>query len=58
MEKVVEELISMSVGIQDKTEIAQVERLHLITIGCGNIIADAMEKVGKDGVITVEEVKA
>ena len=46
----------MSKQIKDRTEIAQVATVSANgddTIG--NIIADAMEKVGKDGVITVEE---
>ena len=44
--------------IDDKNEVAQVGTISANndeTIG--NLIADAMEKVGKDGVITVEEAK-
>lgn len=53
-----EELKTNSKDITDKTQIAQVGTIsanndHTI----GNLIADAMEKVGKDGVITVEEAK-
>jgi chaperonin GroEL len=54
----VEELKSMSREVTDKKEIAQVGTISANndeTIG--NLIADAMEKVGKDGVITVEEAK-
>jgi chaperonin GroEL len=56
---VVEELKHMSKATRDRTEIAQVAAIAANndkTIG--NLIADAMEKVGKDGVITVEEAKA
>ena len=48
----------MSKTLPGKTEIAQVGAISANndpTIG--NLIADAMEKVGKDGVITVEEAK-
>ena len=58
VEKVVEELKKMSKTTKDK-EIAQVASIAANndkTIG--NLIAEAMEKVGKDGVITVEEAKA
>jgi len=59
VEKVVEELKKMSKTTKDKKEIAQVATIAANndkTIG--NLIAEAMEKVGKDGVITVEEAKA
>ncbi len=55
---IVEELKKLSNDIQDRSEIAQVGTISANndeTIG--NLIADAMEKVGKDGVITVEEAK-
>src|SRR5437016_7457307 len=55
---IVEELKRLSTKTQGKTEIAQVGTISANgdeTIG--NIIADAMEKVGKEGVITVEEAK-
>jgi chaperonin GroEL len=56
---VVEELKQMSKTTKDRKEIAQVATIasnNDKTIG--NLIAEAMEKVGKDGVITVEEAKA
>ncbi len=56
---VVEELKKMSKATKDKKEIAQVATIasnNDKTIG--NLIAEAMEKVGKDGVITVEESKS
>jgi chaperonin GroEL len=58
VDAVVENLKKQSTEVKDKTEIAQVG-----TIAAGNDeeigrqIADAMEKVGKDGVITIEEGK-
>src|SRR6059036_1940857 len=58
VEAVVEELKHMSKATKDKKEIAQVATIasnNDKTIG--NLIAEAMEKVGKDGVITVEEAK-
>src|SRR5437588_9034856 len=59
VEAVVEELKHMSKATKDKKEIAQVATIasnNEKTIG--NLIAAAMEKAGKDGVITVEEAKA
>jgi chaperonin GroEL len=59
VEAVVEELKHMSKPTKDKKEIAQVATIAANndkTIG--TLIAEAMEKVGKDGVITVEEAKA
>lgn len=56
VEVIVGSIRKMSKQIKDRTEIAQVATVSANgdeTIG--NIIADAMEKVGKDGVITVEE---
>ena len=56
---VVEELKKLSKPTKDQTEIAQVGTISANndeTIG--NIIAEAMNKVGKEGVITVEEAKA
>jgi chaperonin GroEL len=55
---VIDELKKVSKPTKDKKEIAQVGTISANndeTIG--NIIADAMEKVGKEGVITVEEAK-
>ena len=59
VEQVVTELKQMTKSTKDKKEIAQVATIAANndkTIG--NLIAEAMEKVGKDGVITVEEAKA
>ena len=59
VEAVSEELKKLSKSTKDKKEIAQVASIasnNDKTIG--NLIAEAMEKVGKDGVITVEESKS
>jgi chaperonin GroEL len=59
VEAVVEELKHLSKPTKDKKEIAQVASVAANNDGTiGNLIAEAMEKVGKDGVITVEEAKA
>lgn len=59
VEVVVERLQSVSRETSEKTEIAQVAAISANNDGeIGNLIADAMEKVGKDGVITVEEAKS
>jgi len=56
---VVEELHAQSKELPGKTEIAQVARISANNDSeIGDLIADAMEKVGKDGVITVEEAKS
>ncbi len=59
VEKIVEDLKKMSREVAGKKEIAQVGAISANndqTIG--ELIADAMDKVGKDGVITVEEAKS
>jgi len=59
VEAIVEELKKISKKVSDRTEIAQVATVSANwdkTIG--TIIADAMDKVGKDGTITVEEAKS
>ncbi|GAB4503335.1 MAG: chaperonin GroEL [Anaerolineales bacterium] len=57
-DKVVEELRKMSVKIDTKEEIASVATNSAADAEIGNLIADVMDKVGKDGVITVEESKS
>ena len=52
---VVEELHKLSHPIESKEEISQVASISANDPEIGSLIADAMEKVGKDGVITVEE---
>jgi chaperonin GroEL len=59
VESVVTELAKISKKVKDSSEIAQVATVSAnwdTTIG--QIIADAMDKVGKDGTITVEEAKS
>jgi len=53
----VEEIKNISKAIEDKNAIAQVASISASDEEIGRLIADAMEKVGKDGVITVEESK-
>ena len=52
---VVEELKRMAVPVETRERIGQVASLSAHEDAIGNTIAEAMEKVGKDGVITVEE---
>jgi len=54
---VVEDLQKMARSVETREQIAQVATLSAHEEGIGQTIADAMEKVGKDGVITVEESK-
>lgn len=55
---VVGELKKMSKPVKGRSEIAQVGTISANNdTSIGNLLADAMEKVGKDGVITVEEAK-
>lgn len=53
----VDSLKSISKPIESKTAISQVASISAGDESVGSLIADAMEKVGKDGVITVEESK-
>ena len=53
----VEELKAISKPIEGKQSIAQVAAISSADDEVGQLIADAMEKVGNDGVITVEESK-
>jgi chaperonin GroEL len=54
---VVEELKRVSTEVKGKEQIAQVGTITAVDKEIGNLIAEVMEKVGKDGVITVEESK-
>jgi chaperonin GroEL len=59
VEVVVEELKKLSKPVKDKREISQVGTIAANGDNViGDLISEAMEKVGKDGVITVEEAKA
>ena len=55
--KLVEEIKNRSIAVSDKASIAQVASISAGDEEVGKLIAEAMEKVGKDGVITVEESK-
>jgi len=57
VEAVVEELKKMAIPVAGREQVAQVATISAIDEEIGNLIADVMEKVGKDGVITVEEGK-
>jgi len=56
-EAVVEELKKLSIPIKDKKSISQVAAISGNDQEIGDVIAEVMDKVGKDGVITVEESK-
>jgi chaperonin GroEL len=59
VERVFEELKKLSTPIKDKKEVAQVASIAAnCDTAIGDLIAEAMDKVGKDGVITVEEAKS
>lgn len=57
-EVAVEELKKISKPVTDSKSIAQVGAISAADDEIGNLIAEAMDKVGKDGVITIEEGKA
>ena len=54
---IVEELKKASNEVKGKEQIAQVATITAVDKQIGDLIAEVMEKVGKDGVITVEESK-
>lgn len=56
--KAIEELKEMSVVIKNNYEIEQVANISSADIQIGSLIAKAMDKVGENGVITVEEAKS
>ena len=57
-DEIVAELRKSAVSIDTKEEIASVATNSAADVEIGNLIADVMDKVGKDGVITVEESKS
>lgn len=57
VEKAVEELKKIAKPVETKAAITQVASISANDRTIGELVADAMEKVGKDGVITVEESK-
>lgn len=54
---IVEDIKTNAKPIESKEAIAQVASISAGDANIGNLISEAMEKVGKDGVITVEEAK-
>jgi len=54
---VVDGLKKLSIPVKTREQVAQVAALSAVDQEIGDLIADVMEKVGKDGVITVEEGK-
>jgi chaperonin GroEL len=57
VEAIVEAIKAQSIPISEREKIAQVASISAADPSIGETVADAMEKVGKDGVITVEESK-
>ncbi len=57
VEAVVEELKKLSQPVEGREDIAHVAGIAANDPAIGEIIADAMQKVGRDGVITIEESK-
>ncbi|MEW6045195.1 MAG: chaperonin GroEL [Bacillota bacterium] len=53
----VEEIKRISISVKDKDDIAHVAAIAGNDPEIGKLVAEAMDKVGKDGVITVEESK-
>ncbi len=56
-EAVVAHVLSLATPVETRTEIAQVASISAADPEIGELIAEVMEKVGKDGVITIEESK-
>ena len=57
VEAIIGELKKMSIPVTTKDQVAQTATISAADPEIGNLIAEVMEKVGKDGVITVEESK-
>jgi chaperonin GroEL len=55
VERVVEEIKKIAIPVETREKISQVAAISARSKEIGELIADAMEKVGKEGVITVEE---
>jgi chaperonin GroEL len=51
----VEEIKAQSKEVESKAEIAQIASISAADPAIGEVIAEALDKVGKDGVVTVEE---
>jgi chaperonin GroEL len=57
VEALVGELKKMGIPVTTKEQVAQTATISAVDAEIGNLISEVMEKVGKDGVITVEESK-
>ena len=55
VEAVVDEIKRLAIPVKGHENVAQVAAISSHDLVIGNLIADAMDKVGKDGVITVED---
>ena len=51
----VDSILAQAKDVDDKTDIANVATISAADPSIGSVIADAIDKVGKDGVVTVEE---
>ncbi|MDQ3397527.1 MAG: chaperonin GroEL, partial [Deinococcota bacterium] len=58
VEVAVKEIHNMSQAVEDSKAVAEVAAISANEREIGNLIAEAMDKVGRDGVITVEESKS
>ncbi|MBN1050783.1 chaperonin GroEL [Clostridium botulinum] len=58
VDKAVEEIKKISKPVEGKEDIARVAAISAADEEIGKLIADAMEKVGNEGVITIEESKS
>lgn len=57
VEKAVESIQNLSTPVEDKASISDVASISASDRVVGDLISDAMEKVGKEGVISIEESK-
>jgi chaperonin GroEL len=55
VEAAVKDIESQAKEIDDKSEIAQVASISAADPAIGDVLAEAIDKVGKDGVVTIEE---
>src|SRR5437773_9902937 len=54
-EAIVDYIRSIAIPVEDKKEIAQIAAISAADETIGQLISEVMDRVGKDGVITVEE---
>ncbi len=57
VEAVTEELQKMALPVRDRDQIQRIAALSAHEEGIASLLAEAMDKVGRDGVITIEESK-